>query len=127
MKACENIIYFSGADEKFVKQWCTADEKFPDEDLQKNLDWACSSGAANCKAIQENQPCYLPNTVKDHASYAFNSYWQNSKKQGATCDFHGAAVLTEKDPSKETYPILLLLFPFSFFPLEVKEQKRKKS
>ncbi|KAJ8643723.1 hypothetical protein MRB53_005471 [Persea americana] len=87
------------SDEKFVKQWCTADEKFPDEDLQKNLDWACSSGAANCKAIQENQPCYFPNTVKDHASYAFNSYWQNSKKQGATCDFHGAAVLTEKDPS----------------------------
>lgn len=105
MKACENIFCFSGVDDKVMKQWCIANEKFPAEDLQKHLDWACSSGVANCKAIQENQPCYLPNTVKDHASYAFNSYWQNSKKQGATCDFHGAAVLTEKDPSKEIPPI----------------------
>ncbi|KAK3012246.1 hypothetical protein RJ639_011233 [Escallonia herrerae] len=61
------------------EQWCLADEQTADANLQVALDWACGKGSANCSKIQVNQPCYLPNTVRDHASYAFNSYYQKFK------------------------------------------------
>ncbi|KAK2985690.1 hypothetical protein RJ640_011918 [Escallonia rubra] len=84
------------------EQWCIADEQTADADLQVALDWACGKGSANCSMIQVNQPCYLPNTVRDHASYAFNSYYQKFKHKGATCYFNGAAITTELDPSHKS-------------------------
>lgn len=82
--------------------WCIADEQTPDDELVQALKWACENGG-NCSKIQENQPCYLPNTVKEHASYAFNSYYQNMKQNGASCYFNSAALLTAHDPSKFYY------------------------
>ncbi|KAK1290975.1 Glucan endo-1,3-beta-glucosidase 12 [Acorus calamus] len=58
------------------QQWCVTDPKASVDDLQKALNWACGVGGADCSPIQPNQPCFDPNTVADHASYAFNSYWQ---------------------------------------------------
>ncbi|KAH7545355.1 hypothetical protein FEM48_Zijuj01G0084800 [Ziziphus jujuba var. spinosa] len=81
-------------------QWCIADEQVPDDELQKALDWACGKDRADCSKIQPNQPCFLPNTVRDHASYAFNSYYQKFKPHGATCYFNAAAYVTDLDPSK---------------------------
>lgn len=81
------------------KEWCIADEQTPDDDLQKALDWACGYGGADCRMIQPNKTCYLPNTVRDHASYAFNSYWQKSKNKGGSCYFNSAAMVTDLDPS----------------------------
>ncbi|KAK3184504.1 hypothetical protein Dsin_031790 [Dipteronia sinensis] len=82
------------------EQWCIADEQTPDDELQGALDWACGgSGGADCSKIQVNQPCYYPNTVRDHASYAFNSYYQKYKHKGGSCYFKGAAMITELDPS----------------------------
>ncbi|KAG6748755.1 hypothetical protein POTOM_048688 [Populus tomentosa] len=82
-----------------LEQWCVADEQTPDDELQIALDWACGKGGADCGKIQVNQPCYLPNTVRDHASYAFNSYFQKFKHKGGSCYFKGAAIITELDPS----------------------------
>lgn len=92
------------------KQWCVADNQLTDDILQQALDWACGPGHADCTAIQPKKPCYLPNTVKDHASYAFNSYWQKFRKQGATCNFHAAAMVTDIDPSMFiflSYPVVI--------------------
>lgn len=80
------------------EDWCVADEQTPAEELQRALDWACGNGA-DCRKLQVNQPCYLPNTVKDHASFAFNSYYQKLKHKGATCYFNAAALITALDPS----------------------------
>ncbi|XP_059309513.1 glucan endo-1,3-beta-glucosidase 4-like [Lycium barbarum] len=80
--------------------WCIADEQTPDDELVQALNWACQNGA-DCTKIQENQPCYLPNTAREHASYAFNSYYQNLKQKGASCYFNSAAVLTAHDPSHD--------------------------
>uniref|UniRef100_A0A6N2MG73 X8 domain-containing protein n=1 Tax=Salix viminalis TaxID=40686 RepID=A0A6N2MG73_SALVM len=87
-----------------LEQWCIADEQTPDGELQIALDWACGKGGADCSKIQVNQPCYLPNTVRDHASYAFNSYFQKFKHKGGSCYFKGAAIITELDPSHSSCP-----------------------
>ncbi|OMO51822.1 hypothetical protein CCACVL1_29569, partial [Corchorus capsularis] len=80
------------------EQWCIADEQTPDDELQAAIDWACGKGGADCSKIQVNQPCYLPNTVRSHASYAFNDYFQKFKNNGGSCFFRGAAMITELDP-----------------------------
>ncbi|KAJ9185149.1 hypothetical protein P3X46_004810 [Hevea brasiliensis] len=88
------------------QEWCIADEQTPEEELQIALDWACGKGGADCRMIQKNQPCYLPNTVKDHASFAFNNYYHKFKHQGATCYFNAAAMITDLDPSHNSCQFL---------------------
>ncbi|KAK8491251.1 hypothetical protein V6N13_127968 [Hibiscus sabdariffa] len=79
--------------------WCVSKPTVPDSLIQAAMDYACGSGA-DCKSIQPNQACFQPNTLMAHASYAFNSYWQNTKRRGGTCDFGGTAMLITVDPSK---------------------------
>ncbi|GJY25414.1 glucan endo-1,3-beta-glucosidase 4-like protein [Tanacetum coccineum] len=68
--------------------------------LQDGLHWACGQGHANRMTIQSAQACYLPNTVKDHASYAYNDYYQRKRDIGGMCDFGGTGILTNVDPSR---------------------------
>ncbi|XP_021865339.2 glucan endo-1,3-beta-glucosidase 1 [Spinacia oleracea] len=82
-----------------LEEWCIADEQTPDSELQSALDWACGKGGADCSKIQKNQACFFPNTVRDHASYAFNSYFQKFKHRGGNCYFKTAALITGVDPS----------------------------
>lgn len=88
------------SDGQIFEEWCIADEQTPDDELQRALDWACGRGGADCRNLQRGHPCYLPNTIKDHASYAFNNYYQKFKNKGATCYFNAAAMVTDLDPSK---------------------------
>ncbi|KAA8519561.1 hypothetical protein F0562_013815 [Nyssa sinensis] len=62
------------------------------------LDYACGYGGADCSAIQTSATCYNPNTLRDHASYAFNNYYQKSPNP-TSCVFGGTAQLTYTDPS----------------------------
>lgn len=86
--------------------FCVAKADADDDKLQDGLNWACGQGRANCAAIQPGQPCYLPNDVKSHASFAFNDYYQKMKSAGGTCDFDGTAITTPRDPSK--FPLFFL-------------------
>ncbi|KAI3451933.1 hypothetical protein Pfo_008598 [Paulownia fortunei] len=80
--------------------WCVAKPSVPPETLQEALDYACGEGGADCEAIRNDGHCYFPDTVVAHASYAFNSYWQKTKRNGGTCGFGGTAMLINSDPSK---------------------------
>lgn len=80
--------------------FCIARPGSDESSLRDGLDWACGHGQADCAAIQQGQPCYLPNTLQNHASYAYNDYYQRMRSSGGTCDFGGSATITSVDPSK---------------------------
>ncbi|GJV20429.1 hypothetical protein Tco_0054589 [Tanacetum coccineum] len=93
------VVIFTQQSKGDFEQWCIADSQASDAELQAALNYTCGEGGADCSKIQENQPCYQPNTLKDHASFAFNAYYQKFKNSGASCYFNSAAMTTEKDPS----------------------------
>eukprot|EP00250_Pteridium_aquilinum_P035820 c9966_g1_i1 orf=265-1173(+) len=79
--------------------WCIA-RPWADQDvLQAALDWACGIGGADCSLIQLSEPCFVPNSLISHASFAFNSYYQIHQQATGTCDFAGTAMITNEDPS----------------------------
>lgn len=79
--------------------WCTANPTASETALQVALDYACGYGGADCSAIQPNGACYDPNTLRDHASYAFNDYYQKNPVP-TSCVFGGTAQLSYTDQSK---------------------------
>lgn len=79
--------------------WCVALAGVSQADLQNALDWACGLGSADCKAIQKDGPCFEPDTLVSHASFAFNSYYQTNGNSDIACNFGGTATLTKTDPS----------------------------
>ncbi|CAH9095995.1 unnamed protein product [Cuscuta epithymum] len=74
--------------------------------IQAGLDWACGPGNVDCSVLDQGQPCYEPNTVRAHASYAFNAYYYSQGLNNSACDFKEAAIITTVDPSNGTciYP-----------------------
>ncbi|CAH2067901.1 unnamed protein product [Thlaspi arvense] len=78
--------------------WCVAKPTVPDPIIQEAMNFACGSGA-DCHSIQPNGPCFKPNTLWAHASFAFNSYWQRTKGAGGSCTFGGTGMLVTVDPS----------------------------
>ncbi|KAL6974477.1 hypothetical protein U1Q18_028661 [Sarracenia purpurea var. burkii] len=79
--------------------WCIASSTVSEADLQNALDWACGPGNVDCSAIQPSQPCFEPDNLVSHASYAFNSYYQLNGATDIACGFGGTAVRTIKNPS----------------------------
>ncbi|KAE9588162.1 hypothetical protein Lal_00003022 [Lupinus albus] len=80
--------------------WCIASSTASQIDLQNAIDWACaSSGNVDCSAIQPSQPCFEPDNLLSHASYAFNSYYQQNGASDIACSFGGTAILVDKDPT----------------------------
>lgn len=92
--------------------WCVSNTAADPTSLEAALNYACA--AIDCSAIELSQRCYAPNTMASHASWAFNSYWQEYKSVGGTCDFGGAAVLTNIDPSETHSPPIYSLLCFTF-------------
>ncbi|XP_019187616.1 PREDICTED: mucin-2-like [Ipomoea nil] len=78
--------------------WCVARSGVPEITLQSALDYACGIGGADCSTIQQSGSCYNPNSLQNHASFAFNSYYQKNPVP-TSCDFGGAAMVTSTNPS----------------------------
>ncbi|KAE8704862.1 zinc finger protein ZAT10-like [Hibiscus syriacus] len=84
------------------KLWCVAKPSVPSDTLQEAMDYACGEGGADCKELMTNENCFYPDTMVAHASYAFNSYWQKTKRDGGTCNFGGTAMIINADPTKHS-------------------------
>lgn len=98
------LLHVSGsgaflANDTTNKTYCVAMDGVDVKTLQAALDWACGPGRANCSEIQPGESCYQPNNVKGHASFAFNSYYQQEGRASGSCDFKGVAMITTTDPS----------------------------
>lgn len=89
-----NMTFLGGSN------WCVASPSASQADLQNALDWACGLGMTDCNQIRPGGPCYQPDTLFSHASYAFNSYYQQNGNSDVACNFGGAATLTKNNPSK---------------------------
>ncbi|KAF8400923.1 hypothetical protein HHK36_014226 [Tetracentron sinense] len=102
--------------------WCIASSTASELDLQNALDWACGPGNVDCSAIQPSQACYQPDTLPSHASFAFNSYYQQNGATDIACSFGGTGVKTNKNPSYDN--CLYMKFGISTLEqaLEVKHQ-----
>ncbi|KAG6511226.1 hypothetical protein ZIOFF_029283 [Zingiber officinale] len=83
------------------QSWCVASQTASQASLQVALDYACGYGGADCSSIQKGGGCFDPDTMRDHASYAFNDYYQR-KPNPTSCDFAGTAIITSVDPSTST-------------------------
>jgi hypothetical protein len=81
-----------------IAEFCVCRSDQPTAVLQTAIDFSCGDGA-DCSAILDGGACFDPNTVASHCSWAANSYYQNNKAKGATCDFNGAATISTTDPS----------------------------
>ncbi|XP_026390418.1 glucan endo-1,3-beta-glucosidase 13-like [Papaver somniferum] len=79
--------------------WCIAKPGVSQVDLQIALDWACGLGSTDCRPIRSDGPCFKPDTLLSHASYAFNSYYQVNGNNDVACTFGGTATLTRNNPS----------------------------
>ncbi|XP_028060369.1 glucan endo-1,3-beta-glucosidase 1 [Camellia sinensis] len=98
------LLHVSGsgtflANDTTNQTYCIAADGVDAKTLQAALDWACGPGRANCTEIQPGENCYQPNNVENHASYAFDSYYQKERKDAGSCDFKGVAMITTTDPS----------------------------
>ncbi|KAK7362497.1 hypothetical protein VNO77_04612 [Canavalia gladiata] len=91
--------------ESASKKWCVAKTDASDAALQDNIDYVCSTGI-DCGPIKDSGPCFKPNTVRSHASYAMNAYYQASGRHDFDCDFGHTGLITDTDPSYATctYP-----------------------
>ncbi|CAL9003152.1 unnamed protein product [Prunus brigantina] len=80
------------------QSWCVAKSGAQQTALQAGLDYACGMGGADCSQIQQSGSCYNPNSLQNHASYAFNSYYQKNPVS-TSCDFGGVATIVNANPS----------------------------
>ncbi|GAA0183725.1 glucosidase [Lithospermum erythrorhizon] len=79
--------------------YCVAKEGADKKMLQAALDWACGPGKVDCSPLMQGQPCYDPDTVVAHASYAFDAYYRHMGMADGTCNFNGVATISTSDPT----------------------------
>ncbi|XP_059655356.1 glucan endo-1,3-beta-glucosidase 3 [Cornus florida] len=98
------ILHLTGsgtvlANDTTNQTYCVARDAADRKMLQAALDWACGPGKVDCKPLLQGQPCYEPDTVVAHATYAFDAYYHRMAMAEGTCDFNGVATITTSDPS----------------------------
>ncbi|KAG4130986.1 hypothetical protein ERO13_D09G180300v2 [Gossypium hirsutum] len=79
------------------KQWCLPKTGADDNALQRNIDYVCGLGL-DCGPIQQHGACFLPNTVRAHAAFAMNLYYQSTGND-SDCGFDQTGAITNVDPS----------------------------
>ncbi|KAL8150737.1 hypothetical protein V2J09_020545 [Rumex salicifolius] len=82
--------------------YCSAKDDADKKLLQAALDWACGPGKVDCSPLLQGKPCYEPDDVAAHATYAFDAYYHMMEKTPDSCDFNGVAEITTTNPSHDS-------------------------
>ncbi|CAI8617437.1 unnamed protein product [Vicia faba] len=96
----------AGSPESSVsKKWCVPKTNATEKALKANIDYVCSNGI-DCGPIKNGGHCFKPDSLRSHASYAMNAYYQQFGRHDLDCDFGNTGVITHIDPSYGTckYP-----------------------
>ncbi|KAF2299312.1 hypothetical protein GH714_031462 [Hevea brasiliensis] len=80
------------------KRWCLPKTGADIEALQRNIDYVCGMGM-DCGPIVDGGECFLPNTVRAHAAFAMNAYYQAMGRNDYDCDFQQTGAISSLDPS----------------------------
>ena len=96
----------SSSSSSLKKKWCVPKEDASETDLQANIDFVCKSSGIECGPINDGGQCFEPNTIRSHATYAMNAYYQASGGNDLDCDFGNTGRITYTDPSKFCYSTL---------------------
>ncbi|XP_022638423.1 glucan endo-1,3-beta-glucosidase-like [Vigna radiata var. radiata] len=83
------------------KKWCVPKGDASEAALQANIDFVCKSSGIECGAIDDGGKCFKPNTVRSHAAYAMNAYYQASGGNDLDCDFNNTGLITYTDRSSQ--------------------------
>lgn len=82
------------------KNWCMAQLGAPADKLQAFMDYSC--GVNDCTAIQPGAPCFEPNNVVSHTSFALNQEYRRT----GVCHLDIGA-MTTIDPCNSSFPVSL--------------------
>ncbi|KAL8214625.1 hypothetical protein R6Q57_004074 [Mikania cordata] len=77
--------------------WCVAKPSISDEELQNNIDYACTY--VDCRIIRPGGSCYEPQKLVNKASVAMNLYYQANGRNYWNCDFKSSGIIAVTDPS----------------------------
>ncbi|XP_010516112.1 PREDICTED: glucan endo-1,3-beta-glucosidase-like isoform X2 [Camelina sativa] len=80
-------------------KWCVARSGATDKQLQDNINWVCGQGGVDCKPIQAGGSCFNPSSVRTHASFVMNAYFQSHGRTDGTCNFSGTGMVVGNNPS----------------------------
>ncbi|KAG2333043.1 hypothetical protein Bca52824_004223 [Brassica carinata] len=81
------------------RKWCVTALSATDEQMQANIDWLCGQGKVDCNPIKPGGPCFEPNTLRNHASFVMNEYYQNNGRTDEACYFNDTSMYLITDPS----------------------------
>ncbi|XP_059318763.1 glucan endo-1,3-beta-D-glucosidase-like [Lycium ferocissimum] len=87
------LLFFTSFCQGAPKRWCVVDEWASDVTLAAFLDRTCKRG--HCVDLQPGKPCYLPLTIRSHASYVLNLLYRTKTRK---CPPH-LGILKSVDPS----------------------------
>jgi len=71
---------------------CVFNDNATDDIMQDSINIVC--GVLNCAPIHPGGAHYEPNTVKDHATWAIDAWYQTFSWTFESCDFEGHAHLS---------------------------------
>ncbi|KAG6489129.1 hypothetical protein ZIOFF_050387 [Zingiber officinale] len=83
-----------------ARSWCLSVPGTTTKKLLENINYACGSVLADCRAIQEDCPCYSTDVIK-MANYAMNAYYYGAGHEEINCYFNASGLIVYSDPSYE--------------------------
>ncbi|KAL4574746.1 hypothetical protein LXL04_021582 [Taraxacum kok-saghyz] len=93
------------------KTWCIPTTGASEEVLQMNIDYVCGLGF-DCEPIKKGGRCFYPDSVRAHATYAMNVYYQATGRHVYDCDFRRTGAITSSNPGMNlsTYSTYIYIY-----------------